>query len=157
MDKEIKKEGAVFFDGFDFIPGPVVSLKIFEKHSQEGKGLPFYWYSIVMTKTLKEVGKVSLKIGAGLQAYWGGNIGYEVDEPFRGHHYAYEAVRLLFPLARLHGMTSLYFSCDEDNCASFKTIEKLGGKLVTIGFPDKEYYAYSPDMAAQRVYKIDLN
>jgi hypothetical protein len=102
-----------FLDSFDSIPGPVVSLRILSKTPQKGEELPFYWYSIVETATGETVGKVSLKVGDGLQAYWGGNVGYEVDEPHRGHRYAYEAAKLLSPLARRHGMESLFISCED--------------------------------------------
>lgn len=145
-----------FLNSFDSLPGPVVSLRILSKVPQQGKGLPFYWYSIVETTTGETVGKVSLKVGDGLQAYWGGNVGYEVDEPHRGHRYAYEATKLLFPLARRHGMESLFISCEDDNAASARTIELLGGALLEKGIPPKDYYAYSEAIGLNRVYRVPI-
>lgn len=146
----------LFLDSFDFIVGPIVSLRILSKVPQKGKELPFYWYSIVEAATGKTIGKISLKVGDGLQAYWGGNVGYEVDEPHRGHRYAYEAAKLLFPLARRHGMESLFISCEDDNAASARTIELLGGVLLEKGVPPKDYYAYSEGIGLQRVYRIPV-
>jgi hypothetical protein len=143
-----------FLDSFDSIVGPVVSLRILSKVPQQGKEPPFYWYSIVETATGEAVGKVSLRVGDGLQAYWGGNVGYEVDEPHRGHRYAYEATKLLFPLAKQHGMDCLFISCEDSNIASARTIELLGGVLLEKGVPPRDYYAYSEGIGLQRVYRI---
>lgn len=61
-----------------------------------------------------------------------GNIGYEIDEPCRGHHYAGKACRLLFELAKRHGMEYLIITCNPDNRPSRKTCEWLGGELLEI-------------------------
>lgn len=146
-----------FLKDYDQIDGENISLKILSKTPGAENELPFYWYSIVKNSTGEMIGKVSLRVGTGLQAYWGGNIGYEIDEPCRGHHYACESVRLLFPLALKHGMKNLFITCDDSNIASIKTIEALGGQLLETAIPPKEYYAYHPGMEKQRVYLVDIS
>ena len=64
--------------------------------------------------------------------YYAGNIGYKIDEPYQGHHYAGKACRLLFELARRHGMEYVIIVCAPDNLPSRRTCEWLGGELVEI-------------------------
>ena len=61
-----------------------------------------------------------------------GNIGYHVYPAARGNHYAERACRMVFPLAKRHGMTELWITCNPDNFASRRTCERLGGQLVSV-------------------------
>ena len=78
-------------------------------------------------------GGLGLRIGHGasLEFYYG-HFGYHVYPPARGHRYAERACRLLFPLARRHGMRELWITCNPDNHASRRTCERLGGALVDV-------------------------
>ncbi len=76
-------------------------------------------------------GTITLRIGRGddLLRYVG-HIGYLVLPPARGRRLAARASRLLFPLARLHGLSELSITCDPTNLPSRRTIEAIGGQLV---------------------------
>lgn len=63
---------------------------------------------------------------------YGGQIGYGVDFAFRGRGFAARSVRLVLPAARLAGMEELWATCDPENVASRRTIEKAGGEFVEI-------------------------
>ena len=66
-----------------------------------------------------------------------GHMGYHVYPPARGRHYAERAVRLLLPLARRHGLQTLWITCNPDNLASRRTCERLGMHLVgTVKVPE---------------------
>lgn len=78
------------------------------------------------------MGHCDLRIGYNDNLYYGGHIGYRVSEEYRGHHYAAKACRLLFELARKHGMEYLYITCNPDNLPSRRTLEYLHGELVEI-------------------------
>jgi predicted acetyltransferase len=80
-----------------------------------------------------DVGRISLRVGdtEHLRMY-AGHIGYSVDRPFRGNHYAERSCRLLLPLARSHGMTELWITCNPENAASRRTLERLGAEMVEI-------------------------
>jgi len=58
-----------------------------------------------------------------------GHIGFEILAPFRGHGYAYEACCALAPFVRSIYKT-VTITCDPDNYASSRTIERLGAKFV---------------------------
>ena len=93
--------------------------------------VPAYYFHI-LDRDGNRVGACDLRIGHTEGLYYGGNIGYAVDEPFRGHHYAAKACRLLFDLARRHGMEYLYITCRPENLPSRRTCELLGGELLEI-------------------------
>jgi predicted acetyltransferase len=83
-------------------------------------------------------GSVSLRIGESddLRLYLG-HIGYGVHPPARGRHLAERATRLLLPLARRHGMTELWITCNPDNHPSRRTCERLGARYVeTVNLPE---------------------
>ncbi|MGM9661734.1 MAG: GNAT family N-acetyltransferase [Oscillospiraceae bacterium] len=78
------------------------------------------------------MGTCDLRIGHNESVYYGGNIGYRIAEPYRGHHYAGKACRLLLALAKRHGTDCLIITCSQDNWPSRKTCEYAGGRLVEI-------------------------
>ena len=58
--------------------------------------------------------------------YYFGHIGYHIDPPYRGRHFAYRACRLIEQEIRMSGKTSVVITCDPDNQPSRKTCERLG-------------------------------
>lgn len=56
--------------------------------------------------------------------YYFGHIGYHVDPPWRGHHYAARACALLAPLIAVAGKSSVVITADPDNFASRRTCER---------------------------------
>ena len=97
--------------------------------------VPAYQFGIVRLSDGARVGKADLRLGYVRNLYFGGNIGYSVDEPFRGHGYAAKACRLVFEVARAHHMPYVIISCAKENEASRKTLEKLGGELLEARVP----------------------
>ena len=95
------------------------------------KWLPSYHFTIC-DRAGHRAGQCDLRIGYSEGVYYGGNIGYRVEEPYRGNHYAGKACRLLFHLARRHGMDYLVITCNPDNYPSRKTCEYAGGILREI-------------------------
>ncbi len=86
---------------------------------------------------IRIVGGLGLRIGnnAEIERY-SGNIGYHVYPTARGNRFAERACRLVFPLARRHGMERLWITCNPDNLASRRTCERLGAKLIdTVSIP----------------------
>jgi len=79
-----------------------------------------------------QIGGCNLRLGHSEALYYAGNIGYQIDEPYRGHHYAGKACKLLFQLARRQGMEYVIIVCAPGNQPSRKTCEWLGGELLEI-------------------------
>lgn len=84
-------------------------------------------------RPIRIAGGISLRIGygRGIEMYYG-HFGYHVFPPARGRNFSLRACRLLLPLARAHGMTVLWITCNPDNHASRATCELLGAKLIGI-------------------------
>ncbi len=138
------------------VKSDLLTLELIDFYEENGPQIPFYWFDIVLNSTKQKVGKISIRIGHNYHSYYNGNIGYEVDEEFRGHNYALEACKLVISVAKDHGMDLLYLTCDEDNTASYKTIEKLGGMLVETVRPPEDYFAYYDGMPLTKIYRCNI-
>ena len=99
--------------------------------NREQRCLPSYHYTIC-DKAGHKMGNCDLRIGYSKGLYYGGHIGYRVEEPYRGNHYAGKACFLLFQLAKRHGMDYLIITCNPENMPSRKTCEYAGGVLLDI-------------------------
>ena len=131
----------VVFDDFVEIPelsDGVIHLVCTAKRPAipEKKYVPAYDFAVC--KGSEKVGEINLRIGySGFgpdesSLYYGGQIGYGIDEKYRGNGYAVRACRLLAPVARAHGMTKLLITNDHTNTASRRVCEKLGARLVRL-------------------------
>ncbi len=93
--------------------------------------VPAYHFNICLPDGTR-IGRCDLRIGHNRKLYYGGNIGYGIFPDYRGHHCAEKACRLLFELAKRHGLDYVVITCDPGNPASRRTCERLGGKLLEI-------------------------
>ena len=82
-------------------------------------------WRITMHNNRKEIGQISYRDGESRCVYYYGHIGYHIDPPYRGKHFAYKACLLIRNEIRLSGKTSVVITCDPDNQASRKTCERL--------------------------------
>lgn len=117
----------------DFLKSDEIQL-ILERaaNGDDAKGwVPAYHFAICDLKGTK-MGVCDLRIGHNENLYYGGNIGYRIEEEYRGHHYAGKACLLLFELAKKHDLGYVIITCDPDNLPSRKTCEYAGGKLLEI-------------------------
>ena len=79
------------------------------------------------------VGLISVRIGSTpwIETF-AGHLGYNIDPEHRGHRYAAAACRAIRPIARFHGLTTMWITTTPDNIASRRTCEILGAELVEI-------------------------
>eukprot|EP00698_Gefionella_okellyi_P017132 TRINITY_DN4967_c0_g2_i1.p1 TRINITY_DN4967_c0_g2~~TRINITY_DN4967_c0_g2_i1.p1 ORF type:complete len:150 (-),score=16.87 TRINITY_DN4967_c0_g2_i1:165-578(-) len=83
------------------------------------------------------IGHVDLRLGdtEHLRLY-GGHIGYNIQEPWRGCGIAAWAVRQILPVAKSQGLMELWITCNPDNVASRRTAEKSGFEFIeTVSLP----------------------
>jgi predicted acetyltransferase len=82
-------------------------------------------------------GNIQLRLGHGEDLeYFAGHVGYYVAPAHRGKRYAQRSCALLLELARWHGMSTLWITCNPENAASRRTAERLGAQLTeTIELP----------------------
>ena len=74
----------------------------------------------------EEIGQISYRDGESKYVYYFGHIGYHIDPPWRGRHFAFKACRLIRSIILISGKTNIVITCDPDNYPSKKTCEKLG-------------------------------
>ena len=117
--------------------------------------VPAYYFSICLPDGTK-IGKCDLRIGHNDRLYIGGNIGYGIDEAYRGHHYAAKACRLLFRQARKHGMEYVIITCDPSNTASSRTCELAGGRYLETAEIPEWHNMYDEGKRRVMVYRFDL-
>ena len=91
--------------------------------------VPFYHFRILITDG-SDVGHINLRVGdTDHVRLCAGHIGFEISEAFRGHHYALAACHAIAPLVRsVCGTVTI--TCDPDNMASRRTIERLPAAFV---------------------------
>lgn len=138
---EIQREVAYYnalpcaFFGFVEVPelaGGDIYLVCTQKKpaDPEKKYVPAYQFAIC--RGGEKIGNIGLRVGYTDGLYYGGQIGYDVYEPFRGRGYAAEACHLVLPIARAHKMEKLLITNAEANAASRRVCEKLGARRVRL-------------------------
>ena len=145
-----------FNESFDYLENEKIKLLIIDKNKGNENEIPYYYYAIILKEKDVEIGKISIRIGHNKHSYYNGNIGFEINEGYRGNKYSLLAAKLVFPVAKYHGIDYLYISCDESNIASSKIIENLGANLVESVVPPIDYIFYYEGMGTQKIYKLDL-
>ena len=78
-------------------------------------------WRITLHDSRGEIGQISYRNGESRCIYYFGHIGYHIDEPYRGHHYARRACLLLRDEILLGGKQSAVITCDPDNGPSRQT------------------------------------
>lgn len=96
--------------------------------SLDGTWSPSLVYAICLPKQrlffgYRVIGQCDLRLGYSENLYYGGHIGYRINEPFRGHRRAYHAVKLLLERARREQLPYVMITCNPDNLPSRKTLE----------------------------------
>lgn len=121
----------------------------------EKKWVPSYEFDIV--KDGAKVGNVGLRIGYTDGLYYGGQIGYGVDEAFRGRGYAGRACALLKPVMRAHGMRIALITNDVNNLASRRVCEKLGARHVRAAALPEWHDLYEAGHRTENVYEWTID
>jgi len=122
------------FKDLDFLTDGEIQLKIEEKTpANDEKGyVPAYKYRITLPNSDETIGNIDIRIGYNHNTYYGGHIGYEIKESYRGKSYASKACKIIKQVALAHDMDKLIITCNPDNWASRRTCEKAGLKLKEI-------------------------
>ena len=118
--------------------------------------VPARYYRICRKSDTALVGECSLRLDHNENTFYGGNIGYEIYEPYRGRHYAGKACTLLFDTARREGMEYLIITCDPGNTASQRTCEYAGAILVQMVELPAHHEMYRTGRRISCQYRIEL-
>lgn len=118
---------------------------------------PMYRFDMRLAGAKEAVGRIDLRVGNSEHLLkYAGHIGYRVEPEYRGHHYAARSCRLLFALARRHGLNPLWITCDPDNMASRRTCELVGGQLVEVVRVPRDDELFLLGQTWKCRYRVDL-
>lgn len=122
------------FKDFDYLTDGEIDLKIEEKApANEEKGyVPAYKYRITLHGEDQSIGSIDIRIGYNENLYYGGHIGYRIEENHRGNYYATKACKMVKSIAVSHDMDKIIVTCNPNNLPSRKTCEKAGLVLKEI-------------------------
>lgn len=128
---------------FEWRPGvPYLDMLAKLRKQRQGLELPTGFVPSTMLYGFVDgqiVGRVSLRHA--LNDYLrirGGHVGYAVAPCFRGQGYATEMLRQTLPVAWALGLREILLTCNDDNAPSYRTIERLGGRLEGRAWDEKE-------------------
>lgn len=113
-------------------------------------------YDFAICKGSEKIGYINLRIGYTDGLYYGGQIGYGIDEKYRGNSYAVRACRLLTSVAKYHHMEKLLITNDITNIASRRVCEKLGARLIRRGRLPKWHDLYKRGGRFGSIYEWSL-
>lgn len=147
-----------FLDPGALRDGELTAVLAARNPADPAKGwVPAYVFDLHVDGVDGPVGRVGLRIGSNstLELY-AGHIGYGIAPEWRGHHYAERGVRLILPLARRHGFSTLWITCNPDNWPSRRTCERLGAEFVeTVTIPPEHEMALKGEREKCR-YRLTL-
>lgn len=117
------------------------------------KGItPYYLFAIEVNN--QEVGRMTYRPGTIEEHYFDGHIGYHIEPEFRGHHYACQACILLQQEMNFH---QVILTCDPQNKASLKTIERLGASYIeTKTIPSSWRRLFTPEEKEKMIFLWEI-
>ena len=120
----------------------IVKERFRYKTREYGETVENIVFDIISIEHNHKAGYCDLRLGMNPDLEILGQVGYHIEERYRGHHYAYRACVLLFQIAKELGMEELLITCNPDNIPSRKTLEALNGKLEKIVDVPKDNICY---------------
>ncbi|MBN1978440.1 MAG: GNAT family N-acetyltransferase [Anaerolineae bacterium] len=147
-----------FHEPGELIDGDLQLILEETRPADPAKGfVPEYRFKMVPVGQEEKIGGINLRIGDNERlAKYSGHIGYGVEPEHRGHRYAARSVRLLLPLARQHGMETLWITCNPENIASRRTCELVGAEFIEIVDVPEDTDIYQRGERQKCRYRLDL-
>lgn len=135
-----------------------INLELYQTYEADPvkKYVPARVYKIYRSEDHALVGGLSLRLGHNENTFYGGHMGYEIYEPYRGRHYAGKACRLACRIARQEGMAYLFITCSPENTASQRTCEYAGAVLVQMLEIPAHLEMYQNGRRISCQYRIEL-
>lgn len=153
----MNEKEVAFLDPGTLADGELQLVLVNKVPADEGRGfVPAYEFNMINIRTGETMGGINLRIGFNKRIRYGGQVGFAVGKEFRGKHYAARSLRLLFPLAKKHGLNPLWVTCAPDNVASRRTCELAGGELAGIVDIPENSDLYQRGERKKCRYRFDL-
>ena len=121
-------------------------------------GILSYIYDIVVPELDRVVGRCEFRFESGQDLEYYGNIGYVIYVPYRGHHFAYHAcVKMMTEVKEKHpDLNEVWITCNPDNIASKKTIERLGFEYCYLAQVNPLHELYAQGDTQKEIFKMSI-
>lgn len=114
-------------------------------------------YSIHLIEGYRKIGEIDLRLTMNDYMYYYGHLGYHIIEKYRGNHYATEACVIIKMLAKTYfNLNELIVTCNPDNYASIKTIERIGGEFIECVNVPEDHDLYLLGEKVKNIYRVKL-
>lgn len=133
----------------------ICELYRFKTH-EYGEIIETIYFDILSNHPFRKIGYCDLRMGMNPELRILGQVGYHINEKYRGHHYALKACRMLFECAKEVGMKELLITCNPDNIPSRKTLEALGGRLEEIVKVPEDHFCYQQGDRSKCIFTYSL-
>lgn len=115
--------------------------------------VPTVVYDVYDQAIDKIVGRIEYRHETGRDLTYYGNVGYLIYQKYRGQGYAYRACLALLEMLD-SSIETVYITCNPDNIASKKTIEKLGASYIGLVDVAVDHELYKYGETQKEVYLI---
>ena len=122
--------------------------------SPDGSRMHTLYYDIVADGT--RVGTCELRPETTWTTSLSGQVAYTIFPPYRGHHYAAQALAMLCAKAKSFGMDGLTVTCRPENAASRRTLELAGAVYEKTASVPPEHPLYRSGIKEVCVYHIGI-
>ena len=133
-----------------------LNLKCVEYYKGDAKKnhVPAYVFDITNFDTV--YGEMSLRLGFNDNLYYGGQIGYSVNEGYRNMGVATASCGIILELVKAHGFKKVIITNNYTNKASRRVCEKIGAKLIRIAKLPTWHDLYIRGQRFECIYEIVL-
>ena len=161
-EHKLKEAENDYFHKFPLIDNELKLIYIGKDNVSEPDNHLFaYRFIMSNIESQEEMGGINIKAGYTENIInYRGNIGFAVNNNFRGPRYSSRSCILLIPIIKYLGLNPIWITCNIDNYASRKNIEFIKAKyLETVTIPDDSLYAtYYPEKARQKLrFRWDID
>ncbi len=126
-----------------------------ESHSKPRKKLCSSVF-IIYLQDGEKIDEINLRVGYTDGLYYGGQIGYNINEEYRGNGYAGKTCKLVAKLAKLHKMEKLLITNEYRNVSSMRVCEKIGARLLRKAEVPAWHEMYKDGKRYVNVYECDI-
>lgn len=145
-----------FKDNVNIFKGDEISLILNKKSLATGIFPKAYEYKIILNNQNVIVGWLDFQLAPSKEVFYRGHISYGIDEEHRGHNYASKAINLIKWCAKEHNFNLLVITCDPDNIASLKSIERAGAKLLGVFDIPEDHELAQYGVKQKCIYELSL-
>jgi predicted acetyltransferase len=92
-----------------------------------------YYFQMIHSGNGEDLGGINLRYVSTVHVErYAGHIGFSVHPQHRGNRFAARSVVLLLPFAKQLGFVGLWITCDPENVASRRSLERTGAKFIEV-------------------------